>query len=197
MLISEYEGESMQTLAMVKHSGKFIVTKIKGEKALSRRLSEIGMTKGKVITVLSGNHANSGLVIVFQGQRLALSSSMAACIFVATVADPKQAQLSPLAQIKLHTPCLVAKITGDKAVRQRLMDMGLTKNTLVTIDKVAPLGDPLELSLRGYKLSIRNFEAQSILVQEVNVSWQQLHWQVTPTVGKLPSLTTWLVQAST
>ena len=175
MLRLEYEGESMQTLAMAKHAGKFIITKIQGEKALSRRLSEIGMTRGKIITVLSGNQADSGLVIIFQGQKLALNASMATCIYVASVSDPAQATLTSLAKVKLHTPCLVAKITGDKAVRQRLMDMGLTRNTLVTIDKVAPLGDPLELNLRGYKLSIRNFEAQSILVQEVDISWRPLH----------------------
>ena len=83
MLRLEYEGESMQTLAMAKHAGKFIITKIQGEKALSRRLSEIGMTRGKIITVLSGNQADSGLVIIFQGQKLALNASMAACIYVA------------------------------------------------------------------------------------------------------------------
>lgn len=88
MLRLEYEGESMQTLAMAKHAGKFIITKIQGEKALSRRLSEIGMTRGKIITVLSGNQADSGLVIIFQGQKLALNASMATCIYVASVSDP-------------------------------------------------------------------------------------------------------------
>ncbi|MCP0886405.1 ferrous iron transport protein A [Ligilactobacillus sp. WILCCON 0076] len=160
----------MQTLAHVTNKGKYIITSITGEKALTRRLAEIGMIKGRIISVLSGNRSESGLVVVFQGQRLAVSAPMATCIEVSSVNQlDDETQLKPLSEMSLKTPCIVVKILGDKNVRKRLMDMGLTRNTLVTIQQVAPLGDPLELILRGYKLSIRNFEAQYILVQEVNM----------------------------
>lgn len=59
----------------------------------------------------------------------------------------------------------VRKIDGEGAVRRRIMDMGLTKGTQVFVRKVAPLGDPIELTVRGYELSIRKADAESILVE--------------------------------
>lgn len=60
---------------------------------------------------------------------------------------------------------VVAKITGEGALRRRMMDMGITKGTEVTIRKVAPLGDPIEVTVRGYELSIRRGEAERIEVR--------------------------------
>ena len=60
---------------------------------------------------------------------------------------------------------VVAKITGEGALRRRMMDMGITKGREVTIRKVAPLGDPIEVTVRGYELSIRRSEAEQIQVQ--------------------------------
>lgn len=59
----------------------------------------------------------------------------------------------------------VKKIEGEGPVRRRIMDMGLTKGVEVYVRKVAPLGDPIELSIRGYELSIRKADAQNILVE--------------------------------
>lgn len=56
----------------------------------------------------------------------------------------------------------VAKLLGEGAVKRRLMDMGLTKGVEVTVRKVAPLGDPIELTVRGYELSIRKDEAAKV-----------------------------------
>ncbi len=56
----------------------------------------------------------------------------------------------------------VARVTGTGSLRQRILDMGLTKGTEVRIRKVAPLGDPLEISVRGYELSLRKAEAARI-----------------------------------
>lgn len=58
----------------------------------------------------------------------------------------------------------VQKLHGEGAVRRRMMDMGLTKGTPVQVRKVAPLGDPLELNVRGYELSIRKADAEMIEV---------------------------------
>ena len=58
----------------------------------------------------------------------------------------------------------VKKIVGVGAVKRRIMDMGITKRTRVLLRKVAPLGDPLEISLRGYELTLRKSEAQMISV---------------------------------
>ena len=57
------------------------------------------------------------------------------------------------------------KITGDGAVKRRIMDMGITKGTEIFVRKVAPLGDPIEITIRGYELSLRKLDAQMILVE--------------------------------
>ena len=59
----------------------------------------------------------------------------------------------------------VRKIEGEGAVRRRIMDMGITKGTPIYVRKVAPLGDPVEVTVRGYELSIRKGDAESIEVQ--------------------------------
>ncbi len=59
---------------------------------------------------------------------------------------------------------VITKITGEGAVRRRLMDMGLTRGTQVYVRKVAPLGDPIEVTVRGYELSLRKGEAEHVEV---------------------------------
>lgn len=58
----------------------------------------------------------------------------------------------------------VAKLNGDGPVKRRIMDMGLTKGVEVTVRKVAPIGDPIEVTVRGYELSIRKSEAELVEV---------------------------------
>jgi ferrous iron transport protein A len=58
----------------------------------------------------------------------------------------------------------VVKLHGQGALRRRIMDMGVTKGVAITIQKVAPLGDPIEVTVRGYELSIRKADAQMIEV---------------------------------
>ena len=59
----------------------------------------------------------------------------------------------------------VRRLSGEGPVRRRIMDMGITKGTSVYVRKVAPLGDPLEITVRGYELSLRKSDAQMIEVQ--------------------------------
>ena len=59
----------------------------------------------------------------------------------------------------------VSQITGVGAIKRRIMDMGLTKGTSVYVRKVAPLGDPIEVTVRGYELSLRKADAELIEVQ--------------------------------
>lgn len=59
----------------------------------------------------------------------------------------------------------VKKLSGEGAVKRRIMDMGITKGTEVFIRKVAPLGDPIEVTVRGYELSLRKADAEMIEVQ--------------------------------
>lgn len=59
----------------------------------------------------------------------------------------------------------VTKLEGEGALKRRIMDMGITKGTTVYIRKVAPLGDPVEITVRGYELTIRRGDAEKILVE--------------------------------
>lgn len=58
----------------------------------------------------------------------------------------------------------VIKVDGEGAIRRRIMDMGITKGVQIHITKVAPLGDPIEVTVRGYELSLRKADAQMILI---------------------------------
>ena len=71
-----------------------------------------------------------------------------------------------LAQIKPGHGGVIATVEGEGALRRHLLDMGLTPGTKVTVRKVAPMGDPLELFLRGYALSLRKDEAAQIPMRE-------------------------------
>ena len=75
--------------------------------------------------------------------------------------------MATLKEVKVGQSADVAKLTGAGALKRRIMDMGLTKGTHVYVKKVAPLGDPIELTVRGYELSIRRDEAESIEVTGV------------------------------
>ncbi len=59
----------------------------------------------------------------------------------------------------------VARLTGENSIKRRIMDMGITKGILITIRKTAPLGDPIEVTVRGYELSIRKSEAENIILK--------------------------------
>ena len=63
----------------------------------------------------------------------------------------------------------IISVGGEKALRRRLLDMGITPRTVVTVKKAAPLGDPIELLLRGYVLSLRLEDAARIIVEEIAV----------------------------
>ncbi len=72
-----------------------------------------------------------------------------------------------LKMLPIGASAKVVKLHGEGAVKRRMMDMGLTKGATVTVRKVAPLGDPIEITVRGYELSIRKADAETIEVDLV------------------------------
>ena len=70
-----------------------------------------------------------------------------------------------LGDAKVGTTVVVTKIEGDGAYTRRIMDMGITKGSELYIRKVAPLGDPVEITVRGYELSVRKNDAQCVQVK--------------------------------
>lgn len=73
--------------------------------------------------------------------------------------------MKTLRQAKVGETVKVVKLHGEGAVKRRIMDMGLTKGVEVYIRKVAPLGDPVEVTVRGYELSLRKADAEMIEVE--------------------------------
>ena len=70
-----------------------------------------------------------------------------------------------LGDAKVGSTVVVTKIEGDSAYKRRIMDMGITKGSELFIRKVAPLGDPVEISVRGYELTVRKADAQCVEVK--------------------------------
>ena len=79
--------------------------------------------------------------------------------------EEENENMKSLRDIPVGQTVRVVKIEGDGAVRRRIMDMGITKGTEVYVRKVAPLGDPVELTIRGYELSVRKDDADIIKVE--------------------------------
>lgn len=73
--------------------------------------------------------------------------------------------MKTLKDVKVGETAVVVCLHGEGAVKRRIMDMGLTRGTEVHVRKVAPLGDPMELTVRGYELSVRKADAEMIEVQ--------------------------------
>ena len=74
--------------------------------------------------------------------------------------------MQTLKNVPVGSTVTVAKLNGEGAVKRRIMDMGLTKGTQIFVRKVAPLGDPIEVTVRGYELSIRKADAEMVEVEE-------------------------------
>ncbi len=73
--------------------------------------------------------------------------------------------MKTLKQAKVGETVIVKKLHGEGAIKRRIMDMGITKGVSVFIRKVAPLGDPVEITVRGYELSLRKADAEMVEVE--------------------------------
>ena len=73
--------------------------------------------------------------------------------------------MKTLKDVKVGETCTVARLHGEGPVKRRIMDMGLTKGVPVYVRKVAPLGDPIEVTVRGYELSLRKADTEMIEVE--------------------------------
>ena len=123
-------------------------------------LSNLGLAAGETIEVVTKTK-NSAIVIV-KGSRLAFDASILDKIDLAPAEEDHEK--IHLSELPVGRSAIVTDIFSANETKRRLMDMGITKRTRVLLRKVAPLGDPLEISLRGYELTLRKSEAQMISV---------------------------------
>ena len=121
------------------------IEKLQTSEAVKKHLQNLGIIVGSKLVVINRSGSN-GIVLLKNN----LSKD----------------NWTSLDQLTVGERGIVVGIHGKGAVKRRLMDMGVTKNVPLTVRKLAPLGDPLEITLRGYELTLRKEEAMLILVQK-------------------------------
>ncbi|MGT2785201.1 ferrous iron transport protein A [Streptococcus merionis] len=125
-----------------------------------QHLANFGLKVGTTVQLISKT-ATSGIVML-SSSRLAFDQSILRHIDVAKCEE--SVEKLPLSELKVGEFAYVDGIFAVNESKRRLMDMGLTRHTKIYLRKVAPLGDPIEISLRGYELTLRKSEAQMISV---------------------------------
>ena len=136
------------------------VASINLPEASLRHLANLGLKVGTSLKVLSKTKTSA--IIVLKSNRLAFDTSILANIDVTELAEEQETL--PLSALAVGQSAYIDNIFAVNEAKRRLMDMGLTKHTKIYLRMVAPLGDPIEISLRGYELSLRKSEAQMISV---------------------------------
>ncbi|MBD2429099.1 FeoA family protein [Phormidium sp. FACHB-1136] len=181
--------DALLPLPMMAIGDRAWIVEIKGGHRMVRRLTDLGLAQGSEITIVS--RSESGSVIVgFQGCRIGIGAGIAHRVIVST-AQPSRLPVGPSAATPpspaqpsedcsmsetLHLGALAVGQSGrilgyessHRAYREKLLSMGLTPGTHVTITRQAPLGDPIEVEVRGYKLSLRKGEAAALKVEIAN-----------------------------
>ena len=149
----------MKTLNTARIGQIYYVNKIlKSEHA--GKLRELGFAPDKEVVLLSIDEENARLKI---GQtRLALSSFYLNTILIKD--EQSNEELVPLSSLNIGQSGVGRLLEGQGEIKRRLMDMGITRGTSISVHKLAPLGDPMELHLRGYSLSLRKKDAEKIKI---------------------------------
>ncbi|NJL46554.1 MAG: ferrous iron transport protein A [Leptolyngbyaceae cyanobacterium SM2_5_2] len=174
-------------LAMATVGDRLWVAIIQGGRRMVRRLGDVGIVQGGEIIVVS--RTESGSVIVgLQGCRIGLGAGMAHRVMVSTsqpvpVQSLRQSPSQPVnggidMPVTLHLGSLAVGESGHilgyekgpNAYREKLLAMGLTPGTPFTVTRQAPMGDPIEIEVRGFKLSLRKSEAAVLRVEKTPLS---------------------------
>lgn len=149
----------MKTLNTARIGQIYYINKIlKSEHA--GKLRELGFAPDTEVVLISMDGENALLKI---GQtRLALSSFYLNTILIKD--EQSNEELIPLSSLNIGQRGVVRLLEGESEIKRRLMDMGITRGTSIAVHKLAPLGDPMELHLRGYSLSLRKKDAEKIKI---------------------------------
>ncbi|HJG22220.1 ferrous iron transport protein A [Enterococcus durans] len=153
----------METLEEAKLNLVYQIEKIQTSDSVKKHLQNLGVIIESKIVVINRSGNNS--ILLLKNNRIAVNRELLSQIIVKKSEFSEESWTS-LDQLTTGESGVVVAIHGKGAVKRRLMDMGVTKNVRVTVRKLAPLGDPLEITLRGYELTLRKEEASLILVQK-------------------------------
>ncbi|MFS0982975.1 FeoA family protein [Enterococcus durans] len=153
----------METLEEAKLNLVYQIERIQTSDLVKKHLQNLGVITGSKIVVINRSGSNS--ILLLKNNRIAVNRELLSQIIVKKSEFSEESWTS-LDQLTTGESGVVVAIHGKGVVKRRLMDMGVTKNVRVTVRKLAPLGDPLEITLRGYELTLRKEEASLILVQK-------------------------------
>jgi ferrous iron transport protein A len=170
-------------LAMTAIGDRVWVLEIRGGRRMVRRLTDLGIAQGAEITIVSRTE-NGSAIVGLQGCRIGLGAGMAHHVMVTTVqqqrshldtgakstaaatGDADRATTLNLGTLGVgQSGRVLGYEPGGRAYRGKLLSMGLTPGTHFTITRQAPMGDPVEIEVRGFKLSLRKGEAAAIRVE--------------------------------
>ena len=150
----------MMPLMFANPGDEVIIKKVGGSAETKKHLEDLGFVVSGTLTVV--NSGNGNLIVNVKGTRIAITKEMAGKIMIL---KRRNWSMATLKDAKIGQTVRVKKLTGEGAVKRRIMDMGITKGVEVYIRKVAPLGDPIEITVRGYELSLRKADAELIEVE--------------------------------
>ena len=156
-------------LLMAKLGEVYTITRVSGTEEMRLHLNNLGFVVDGQISVVSELDGN--LIVNVKGSRIGISREMAAKIMIRQEGEG----MKNLREAKIGETVTVVKLRGEGAVKRRIMDMGLTKGATVYIRKVAPLGDPIEVTVRGYELSLRKADAELIDVEQKGLLFYEVH----------------------
>ncbi len=154
----------MISLTLANIGEENMIEKIDGKLEVKKHLENLGFVVGGNVTIISTMGGN--IIVNVKETRVAISKEMAQKILVCSFSSKGRITcMKTLRQSKIGDTVKVLKLHGNGAVKRRIMDMGITKGVDIHIRKVAPLGDPVEVNVRGYELSIRKADAEMIEVE--------------------------------
>ncbi|MCL2112373.1 ferrous iron transport protein A [Lactococcus protaetiae] len=148
----------MKTLDTTHVGQIYYIDKIFG--ANQSKLREMGFITDKKVTLVSSDGENA--IVKIDHSRIALSAQFLKQIFVKN--ERSAEQVVGLSTLQVGQTGIVRLVDAAGEIKRRLMDMGITRGTSIYVQKLAPLGDPIELHLRGYALSLRKMDAEKIKV---------------------------------
>ena len=153
-----------------------IIRKIGGKPEVKKHLENLGFVAGGNVTVISATGGN--VIVNVKESRVAINVPLsmtymqrgtamgwAGKLLQKISSDRGGNPMKTLREAKIGDTVTVVKLHGEGAVKRRIMDMGITKGVTVHIRKVAPLGDPVEITVRGYELSLRKADAGMVEVE--------------------------------
>ena len=153
----------MITLAQAEVGKVYTVESVQADVQTKKHLNNLGVVAGQAVVLV--NYQNQNGIVLLHNSRIALTDTILQAIHVEERSANEKVWVS-LDTLKVGERATIVGIHGQGAVKRRLMDMGLTKVTVIFIRKVAPLADPIEINVRGYELTLRKSEAELILVEK-------------------------------